>query len=116
MARERKVYLDCSRLIRGTRHGNKFIHRLRYYFASRFRGTFCTHMTDEELFAYVYAKYTDRHVHDEAVRARASTDYVAWVNGTPAPDYMCSWYRTALADRFHSPVQRELPERETAFA
>lgn len=116
MAREKRIFLDCSQLARGARHGSKFIHRLRYYFGSRFRGTFCTVMSDEELFAFALAKHGDRNVNDEAVRARASADYVSWVNGSPVPDYLCSWYRSALRDRHHSPTRRELPLRELADA
>lgn len=111
MAKEKRIFLDCTKLVRGSRHGMKMISRLRYYFGSRFRGSFDPTMSDESLFAYACARYADKNPEEPVACARASADFVAWVGGAPAPDYLCSWYRTALKDRFHSPVRRELPPR-----
>ena len=123
MARERRIYLDCTKLVQGSRHGEKLIPRLRQYFGSRFRGTFNKKMSDKDLFAYTYARHVNRPMEEPGVRARASLHYASWLEGEPAPDYMCSWYRTALQDRSHAPfVDRPLPpgrcskDREPIFA
>lgn len=100
----RKVYLDCTKLVRGTRWGMRMIPRLRQYCGSCF-ADFNRIMSDESLFAYLYAKSTNSNPASELVLQRTGTDYVNWVNGEPAPDYMCSWLRTALQDRLHYPVQ-----------
>ena len=109
MAKEKRIILDCTKLVRGSRHGSKMIPRLRYYFGSRFRGSFDRTMSDESLFAYACAKYVDAAQVAPATCARASAHYEAWVAGAPAPDYLCSWYRAALRDRHHSLAQPKLP-------
>lgn len=102
---ERRVYLDCEKLVRGSRWGKRMIPRLRQYCRSRF-ADFDLFMSDEDLFAFLYAKNTDKNINNELVRTRASADYTKWIAGEPAPEYLCSWLRQALKDRLHYAVQR----------
>ncbi len=101
----RKVYLDCTKLVRGSRWGKRMIPRLRQYCRSRF-ADFDPYMSDEDLFAFLYAKNTSNNMNRESVRLRTSAEYTKWVAGEPAPEYMCSWLRVALKDRLHYAVQR----------
>lgn len=102
---KRKVYLDCTKLVRGSRWGRRMIPRLRQYSRSRF-ADYHLYMSDEDLFAFLYAKHRGGNMNNEAVRLRTSNDYTKWVAGEPAPEYLCSWLRVALKDRLHYPVQR----------
>lgn len=102
------IILDCTKLNRGSRWGNKLIPRLRQYCASRWNGDFSRWMCDEDLFAFLFAKGNNLSVGQESVRTRAQRDFKAWVNEGTAPEYLCSWLRTALKDREHSPFRERL--------
>lgn len=103
---KRKVYLDCTKLVRGTRWGKRMIPRLRQYCKSRF-ADFNPCMDDEDLFAFLYAKNTGSNMNAEFVRTRVNKDFLKWIVGDPAPEYLCSWLREALLDRLHYPIQRQ---------
>lgn len=104
MARK-EIFLDCTKLVRGSRWGKRMIPRLRQYCRSRF-ADFDLYMSDEDLFVFLYAKNTSSSLNNEMVRLRASNDYTKWFAGEPAPEYVCSWLRVAMKDRDHYPIQR----------
>jgi len=104
----RRILLDCTKLHRGSRWGKKLIPRLRQYCTSRWHGTFSRWACDEDLFAFLFAMSNSLHPGLENVRTRAERDFKVWVNEGVAPSYLCSWLRTALADREHSPFRERL--------
>lgn len=108
MSRKR-IYLDCTKLTRSSVMGKKMIPRLRQYCASRF-ADFDRTISDENLFLFLYCKSIDAPMSSEFAIERVAREYEEWVNGSPAPNYLCSWFRTALSDRAHCPtLARSVP-------
>jgi hypothetical protein len=95
------IYLDCNALTRGSRFGKMMFPRLRQYFRSRFRER-TESMDEKAILRVAYLKYNGGK-DDPLIDDRISKDYAAWQSGASAPDYACSWLRTALSDREHSP-------------
>lgn len=111
MAHEKKIYLDCTKLTRDSYRGSRMIGRLRYYYGSRYR-SFDRSMSDEDVFMYAYARHSQIDPNLPLTRERVARDYAAWMDGAPAPDYVCSQLRAALRDRDHRLVSvRDFEDR-----
>lgn len=109
MARK-EIRLDCTKLTVDSRWGRRMFARLRYYYGSK-SARFNRASTDLEVHEYAYAKYYGSAAPGQISKERIARDHQAWLEGNPAPDYLCSELRRALSDRDHRLVSIEHLER-----
>ena len=109
MARK-KILLDCTKLTVDSRWGRMMFARLRYYYGSK-SATFKRTSTDLEVHEYAYLKYYGPGACGQISKDRIALDHQRWLEGEPAPDYLCSELRRALQDRDHRLISVKHLER-----
>lgn len=106
----KEILLDCTRLTVDSRWGRRMFARLRYYYGSKY-AHFNRASTDLEVHEYAYLQYYGPGASGSISKERVTHDHQAWLDGKPAPDYLCSELRRALKDRDHRLVSVEHLER-----
>lgn len=94
--------LDCEYIRACERHRSQLIQVIQEYFLENVGngfGDWNPEVDDENLFLYAYAKYTITSRSQAMTIARAYDDWQLWVYRGMIPDYLCSYYRNAMAQR-----------------